>query len=115
MSTLPTDLPDFIDLAGAKYRAGFDRHLVLRDAIRLRVHADAPGDVGLMFGTIGQPQQALTLNAAQAAALGAELINAACWVHQQQQRAADEAAEPIPTPEVSDSGFGEFEAAGGRL
>lgn len=91
---LPTDLPDFIDLSGAKYRAGFDRHLVLRGCVRLRVHADARGDVGLMFGTIGQLQNALTMNAAEAAALSAELINAACWVHQQQQRAAQHAAEP---------------------
>jgi hypothetical protein len=101
---LPAHIPTFRDLGGAKYRPAFDRWLATSPTCHVRVAV--PDDTVLLQVTDGPlgPWR-LQLTAAQAAALSTELLNAACHVQRN--------AQPIPTPEVADSGWGDFVEAGG--
>ena len=103
--SLPADIPAFRDLGGTKYRAPFDRWLTTAPArqVRVAVHDDTVL-LQVTDGPLGPWR--LQITAAQAAALSTELLNAACHVQRN--------AQPIPTPEVADSGWGDFVEAGGR-
>ena len=102
---LPADIPAFRDLGGTKYRPAFDRWLHTSPSCQVRV---AVHDDTVLLQVTDSPlgPWRLQLSAAQAAALSTELLNAACHVQRN--------AQPIPTTEVADSGWGDFVEAGGR-
>lgn len=111
------DAPRFTDLSGGKYRAGFER-VARSHGRQLRVTAGPAGDSTdplIKLQVVHEadahwPTQRIALTAPEAAALAAELLNAACWLVTQQRGQAPQVAQP----EATDSDFGTFCEFGDR-